>query len=206
MVNNPALTVDCSYYKSAFEWTAGIVTDTLGGGLNLLVSGSVTIPGDNNGIVVDNTDLVILEDFFPTEDYLASVQVVFTGEIVGNSGDGDSVVILTQASDIRAFNRSGTTLDHGGNLFNGHSNTGDVWVFSASFMDNNYVDNNVKERLVDFELLKVGDSLTSHGRTHRYEEYTALVASSPTDLKITGIDGVILEVHYQDFIMDPEDI
>ncbi len=63
----------------------------------------VTVPGDNIGIGVDNTDSITLEDFFLTEDYLGSVQVVFTGEILGDSGDSNSVVVLTQTSDIKKF-------------------------------------------------------------------------------------------------------
>ena len=98
-------------------------------------------------------------------------------------------------------------MDDGGNLFSGHSDTGAKWVFSASFIDNNSANpNSNKARLVGFELFEVGGSLTAHGRPNRYEEYTATVANSPTDLTITGIDGVIFEVHCQDFVMDPEDI
>ena len=100
VVNNPALGVDCSYYKSAFKWTGGVATDTLGGNLTLNVGGSISVPGDNNGIEVDDTNSITLADFFLTEDYLGSVQVVFTGEIVGNSGDSNSVVVLSQTSDI----------------------------------------------------------------------------------------------------------
>ena len=48
--------------------------------------------------------------------------------------------------------------------------------------------------------------MISHGRSDRIAFYSATVASAPTDLTITGIDEVILEVHYQDFIIDPEDI
>ncbi len=101
------------------------------------VGAYVTVPSDNIGIEMDDTDSVTLEDFFSDEDYLGSVQVVFTGEIVGNSGDSNSVVVLSQTSDIKTFTKSGITMDEGGNLFIGHSDTGGVWVFSASFIDNN---------------------------------------------------------------------
>ena len=83
-------------------------------------------------------------------------------------------------------------MDEGGDLFSGHSNTGGEWVFSASFIDHNMGLNSVKTRIVDFELFEVGGSLTAHGRANRFVEYSATVASSPTDLTITGIDGVIL--------------
>ena len=144
VVNNAELSVDCSYYKSAFEFVAGDPSDKLGDSLTLYIDGTVTVPEDNIGIEVDNTDKIILEDFFPGEDYTGSVQVVFTGEIVGNSGDVDSVLLLSKTSFISSFERSSNALEDGGDLFVGHSNTGGKWVFSASFIDNNFEDNSVK--------------------------------------------------------------
>ena len=94
VVNNAALTVDCSYYKSAFEFVAGVATDNLGGSLTLSIGGTVTVPPSNDGIEVDNTDSITLDDFFLTEDFMASFQVVFTGEIVGNSGDFSSIITI----------------------------------------------------------------------------------------------------------------
>ena len=79
-------------------------------------------------------------------------------------------------------------------------------MFSASFMDINQVSSTAKEKLVDFELFEIGGSLTPHGRSDRFEVYSASVDSEPTHVTISGINGVILEVHYQNFIIDPENI
>ena len=169
VVNNPALTVDCSYYKSAFEFVAGVPTDTLGETLTFAIDGTVTVPSDNIGIEVDNTVYVTLEDFFLTEDYVGSVQVVFTGEIVGNPSEINSVVILSQTSDIWYFARNGVFMDNGGDVFTGHSDTGGVWVFSASFIDNNQNGGSTIDRFVGFELFEVGGSLTNHGRSGLFD-------------------------------------
>ena len=79
-------------------------------------------------------------------------------------------------------------------------------MFSASFMDINQVSSTAKEKLVDFELFEIGGSLTPHGWSDRFEVYSASVDSEPTHVTISGINGVILEVHYQNFIIDPENI
>ena len=76
--------------------------------------------------------------------------------------DGD-VLILTDDAQSMTFSKAGVSMTDGGNLFTGHSNTGSRWVLSASFVDGTFSNSDVN-RHIDFQLLEVGGSLTTHGR------------------------------------------
>ena len=92
-----------------------------------------------------------------------------------------------------------------GQLFTDHTDDDSTWVLSASFIDGNFFVIGAIERAQDFQLLKVGGSLAVHNRPKRFEN--ALRPNTFSDLEsiqISSIDGIIHEVHYQSFPMEPD--
>ncbi len=82
-VNNTSYSVDCGHYTNAFTFQSGTPVDSLGSSLTLAIDGTVTVPGSGVDIEVDPTDSVTLVNVLTDGYFIASFQVVFTGEIEG---------------------------------------------------------------------------------------------------------------------------
>ena len=145
IVNNATYNMDCAYYESAFTFSSGTETDSLGGSLSISTVGIIDVPGDGNGFEVDETDTVILENVATGSRMFFSVQIVFTGEFV----DGDIIILRTPSSS-KSFSKSGNSLANGGDLFTGFSNNGNDWVLSVGILHYNFHHALPLENYVDF--------------------------------------------------------
>ena len=157
-INDASQDTNCGSYLAAFTFDNGTPVDSFGSSRTITKSGTITVPGDGDGLEVDSSDSLTLSDVSTTTKLFFSVQVVFTGEIV----DGN-VITLETASQSQIFSKSGITMTSGVNLFNGHSNTGNAWILSMNFIDTDGDDFPNTQRFVDFQLQEVGGSLTFHG-------------------------------------------
>ena len=62
IVNNATYDMDCAYYESAFTFSSGTAVDSFDGSLSISTVGTIDVPGDGNGLEVDETDTIILEN------------------------------------------------------------------------------------------------------------------------------------------------
>ena len=152
--------MDCTYYTEVIFFSEGTPVTIVSDQFNASYTDQVSLPddGSGNGLKMASGDKVTLGSLFTSVNLQFSIQIVFTGLI-----EDGLVIELKKDSTSMTFSKSSDAMTSGGDLFTGHTDSSATWVLSISMIDTNIKSDTDKDRFVDFQLLKVGDSLTNHG-------------------------------------------
>ena len=145
LVNNSTFNVVCGYYTEIVAFDEGNIIEVLGAGLTITNVDSAEAAADGNGLVLESSESINLEDLFTDVMFRFSIQIVFNGVVA----DGD-VITMDNGSEDLTFTKSDQELTSGGSTFFPDLMTAKDYVLSMSMIDINLPDSGQRDRFVDF--------------------------------------------------------